>query len=82
MEGLLTKEDVKVFLGLKTIEATDKMLKRLNVPKVNFSLVGGKGIRYRRSDIEEAVSKMEIHQHSSSTRRKPRRRSLYFLICL
>ncbi|WP_297894752.1 hypothetical protein [uncultured Desulfovibrio sp.] len=75
MQYLLTKEDARQFFGFKTIEATEKMLQRLHVPKVDFSIVGGKGIRYRRSDLEEALSKIEVRPKSSgriSKRRRPR----------
>ena len=65
MQYLLTKEDARQFFGFKTIEATEKMLQRLHVPKVDFSIVGGK----------EALSKIEIRPKSSgrvSKRRRPR----------
>lgn len=71
MDGLLNKEEVMQFFGLKTVEATERMLKRLGVPKVNYSLAGGKGIRYRKSDLQEAVSKMEVVPKPSQ---KPRMR--------
>lgn len=73
MQCLLTKEDARLFLGLKTIEATEKMLQRLRVPRMDFSIIGGKGIRYRRSDLEEALSRIEVRPKSSNRVPKKRR---------
>jgi len=70
MQALLTKEDVRQVFGLKTIEATEKLLQRLGVPKINFSIIGGKGIRYRNTDIEEALAKIETKPKAA---RKPRK---------
>ena len=67
MQALLTKEDARQFFGLKTIEATEKLLQRLGVPKMNFAIIGGKGVRYRRMDIEEALAKIEVN-HSKKTK--------------
>ena len=65
MQGLLTKEDVRQFFGLKTIESTEKLLHSLGVPKMDFSLIGGKGIRYRKTDLEEALAKIEVKPPAS-----------------
>lgn len=73
MQGLLTKEDVRQFFGLKTIEATEKLLHRLGVPRMDFSIIGGKGIRYRKSDLEEALAKIEVKSQTARKPRKPKR---------
>jgi hypothetical protein len=70
MQALLTKEDVRQFFGLNTIEATEKLLQRLGVPKMNFAIIGGKGVRYRRPDIEEALAKIEVKSRTVSRQRK------------
>ena len=69
---LLTKEDARQFFGLKTIEATERLLQRLGVPKMNFAIIGGKGIRYRKTDIDEALEKIEMKPKSARRPRKPK----------
>lgn len=73
MNSLMTKNDVTKFLGLKTTQATDKLLKKLGVPRVDFSTVGSKGIRYRKIDIEEAIEKMEVKQGTLKKSVKPKK---------
>ncbi len=73
MQNLLTKEDARLFFGLDTKEATEKLLRRLGVPRINFALVGGKGVRYRRSDLEDALGKITVDPQQSSKPRKARR---------
>ena len=70
MNALITKEQAATYLGLKTPEAAVKLLTRLGVPKINFAIIGGKGIRYRRTDLEEALEKIEVQ---SSAAKKPRK---------
>lgn len=60
MQGLLTKAQAAEFLGLKTPEAAEKLLARLGVRKIDFSIMGGKGVRYRRTDINEALARLEV----------------------
>lgn len=42
MQALLTKEQAAEYLGLKTPEAAEKLLARLGVRKIDFSIMGGK----------------------------------------
>jgi hypothetical protein len=72
MQALFTKEDARKFFGLKTIEATERLLQRLGVPKMNFSIIGGKGIRYRKTDIEEALAQIEMRPKAARRGRKPK----------
>ncbi len=67
--SLITKEQAATYLELKTPEAAAKMLSRLGVPRVDYSLAGGKGVRYRRSDIDEALAKITVSDSSQKKRK-------------
>ncbi|SBW05518.1 hypothetical protein KL86DPRO_20501 [uncultured delta proteobacterium] len=73
MQSLLTKEQVAEYLAIKTPEAAEKLLSRLGVPKLDFSIIGGKGIRYRLADIEQALARVEVRPAPARRhrRRKP-----------
>ena len=74
MQLLMTKEQAAEYLVLKTPDAVEKLLKRLGVPRIDFSLVGSNGIRYRRSDIDAALSKIEVNpnpQRKVTKKKKP-----------
>jgi len=73
MQGLLTKKDAMQFFGLATEGAAEKLLHRLGVPRIDFSIIGGKGIRYRKSDLEEALEKITAGPKSTQKKQKPRR---------
>lgn len=73
MNALITKEQAAEYLSLKTPEAAEKLLARLGVCKIDFSLMGGKGIRYRRADIDEALEKITIDQQKTKKLKRPRR---------
>lgn len=60
MQALVTKEEAAELLRLKTPEAAEKLLARLGVRKIDFSIIGGKGVRYRRTDIDEALARLEV----------------------
>jgi len=79
MQGLLTKEDARQFLGLKTIEATEKLLHRLGVPRMDFSILGGKGIRYRKTDLQDALEKIEVKPRVAKSRPRHSRTDLFDL---
>jgi hypothetical protein len=72
MTNLLTKKDAMAFFGLATEGAAEKLLHRLGVPRIDFSLIGGKGIRYRKSDLEEALAKITVETKSSPKKKKPK----------
>ncbi len=72
MNALLTIQQAADYLSLKTPEAAEKALRRLGVPKYDLSIVGSKGIRYRRADIEDALSKIEVKPKGAKPR-KPKR---------
>lgn len=72
MSDLVTKEEAAEFLRLKTPEAAEKLLARLGVRKIDFSIIGGKGVRYRRMDIDEALMRLEVKP--APTPKKKRRR--------
>ena len=42
MQALVTKDQAAEYLGLKTPEAAEKLLARLGVRKIDFSIMGGK----------------------------------------
>lgn len=72
MQSLLTKEQAAEYLVIKTPEAAEKLLTRLGVPKLDFSIIGGKGIRYRLADIEQALARVEVRPAPKRRRhRKP-----------
>lgn len=75
---LVTKEQAAEFLKLKTTEAAEKLLERLAVKKIDYSVVGGKGIRYRLSDIQEALDRITVEpkKPKATTDRKPRKKRL------
>ena len=60
LPALVSKEQAAEYLGLKTVEAAEKHLASLGVMKYSFGLIGGKGIRYRRTDIDEALARIAI----------------------
>lgn len=66
MQSLITKEQAATYLGLKTPEAAEKLLARLGVSKINYALIGGKGVRYRKSDVDVALSAIEISPQKPS----------------
>ena len=70
MQALVTKEQAAEYLGLKTPEAAEKLLARLGVRKIDFSLLGGKGIRYRRADIDEALVRIEIDPNPAPKKKR------------
>lgn len=70
MQALLTKEQAAEYLGLKTPEAAEKLLARLGVRKIDFSLMGGKGVRYRRADIDEALVRLEVDPNPAPKKKK------------
>jgi len=72
MQGLLTKKDAMQFFGLATEEAAEKLLRRLGVPRIDFSIIGGKGIRYRKSDLEQALEKITAGPKGAKKTKKPR----------
>lgn len=78
MTSLLTKDQARVYLCLETVEAAEKLLCRLGVPKIDYSLAGSKGIRYRACDIEEALSKIEISSAPQRSKRPRRPRTDLF----
>ena len=73
MQALVTKEQAAEYLGLKTPEAAEKLLARLGVRKIDFSIMGGKGVRYRRADIDEALVRMEIDPNPSPKKKRQAR---------
>ena len=70
MKALVTKEQAAEYLGLKTPEAAEKLLARLGVRKIDFSIMGGKGVRYRRADIDEALVRMEIDPNPAPKKKR------------
>ena len=72
MNALVTKDQAAEYLGLKTPEAAEKLLARLGVRKVDFSIIGGKGIRYRKAEIVEALAKIEVNPNPPRKVRKPK----------
>jgi hypothetical protein len=74
MDTLLTIKEAAAFLGL-TQKAAEKLLHSLGVRKINFALAGGKGIRYRRADIEKALEKITIERRAPKSRPRCRRNS-------
>ena len=73
MQALVTKDQAAEYLGLKTPEAAEKLLARLGVRKIDFSIMGGKGVRYRRADIDEALVRMEIDPNPAPKKKRQAR---------
>ena len=73
MQALVTKDQAAEYLGLKTPEAAEKLLARLGVRKIDFSIMGGKGVRYRRADIDEALVRMEIDPNPAPKKKRQTR---------
>lgn len=61
---LLTLKQAANFLQLKSEKAASKMLERLGVSKIDYALVGGKGVRYRQADIENALESLITQRQS------------------
>ena len=66
----MTKEQVSEYLGLKTPEAAERLMARLGVRKIDFSLMGGKGIRYRRAEIDEALVQIEVDPNPAPKKKR------------
>lgn len=64
MRALLTKRDAADYLRFSTVEAAERFLESLGVPRLNRGLAGSKGILYRRSDIDIALDKLEMQEAS------------------
>jgi hypothetical protein len=58
-------------LALKTPEAAEKLLARLGVHKIDYSLIGSKGVRYRKTDIEEALAAIEVDPTPPAKKKRP-----------
>ena len=76
MGALITKAQAAEYLGLKTPEAADKLLTRLGVRKINFALIGSKGVRYRRSEIDEALTTVEVGHTEVSQKKKAKKKTI------
>ncbi|MDR2893045.1 MAG: hypothetical protein LBV80_08180 [Deltaproteobacteria bacterium] len=78
LASLINKEQAAEYLGLKTAEAAEKRLARLGVKKYDFGLVGGKGIRYRLADIDDALSRIVIDPTPPAKKKKPKKHEQNF----
>ena len=76
MNALITKAQAAEYLGLKTPEAADKLLARLGVRKINFALIGSKGVRYRKAEIDEALAFVEVSSAPPYQKKKPATKQL------
>jgi hypothetical protein len=73
MNALITREEAAIFLRLKTPEAAEKLLARLGVQKINYAIIGSKGVRYRTAEIEEALDKISVESNKKSKLRIKKR---------
>lgn len=68
MTNLLALKDVCSFFGYKSEEAAEALLKRLAVPYYDLTLAGGRGRRWRKSDIEDALIKIEVQPYKKKNK--------------
>ena len=73
MTALVTKEQAAEYLGLKP-KAAERLLESLGVRKINFAIMGGKGIRYRRIDIDEALEQITTEKQEKPKAKRPKKR--------
>ena len=72
LPALVSKEQAAEYIGMKTPEAAEKRLARLGVKKYDFGLIGGKGIRYRLTDIDEALARIAVDPNPAPKKKRPK----------